>query len=247
MAHKDEMEQILKRLESGSDEIYKRYEKMIAESRAHFAKNRKALEAEYTRSANEAAARARVDLDRNLERMADSGVVRSGETVHAAIAANADRNRALAQLSEQKAKDLTELSAVQAEKEAALSKEAWEQARSLTETQAELAQNQKNADREYALKKEELEWKKETASDRSGTSSGKENGESALLEPKKSPYDYLEDIVEKNTRYQKNQGYRVLNRKAVNEALNRLVHDEKLSVSYRYELYLYAQSMGYLN
>ena len=64
--------------------------------------------------------------------------------------------------------------------------------------------------------------------------------------PNKNAYAYFDDIVKQHTRYVPDKGYKVVDRKAIRKAITGIVKDEKLSQQYRYELYLYAKSMGYI-
>ena len=94
---------LLKRLEEGTEAIWKRYEAAVNQRSAEARQSKRMLEEEYARAASEASARARIDYSNTLERMADSGMTQTGETVQATLAANADRNRALSSLAVQKA------------------------------------------------------------------------------------------------------------------------------------------------
>jgi hypothetical protein len=115
--------------------------------------------------------------------------------------------------------------------------EAKKEAEALKNTSLEQLQKQENADRDYELRKEELKLKEEKQSSISG-----EEG----IELSKDPYEYLQEIVKQNTSYHQAGGYKEIDKKAIKTALNQMVHDEKLSLRYRYEMYLYAKSLGYL-
>ena len=66
------------------------------------------------------------------------------------------------------------------------------------------------------------------------------------ITPKKNAYDYVNDIVKKNTQYYAKKGYSVVDRKGILESLTTVIRDEALSYQYRYEMYLYAKSLGYI-
>jgi len=253
MATKDQAALILKRMEEGTAEIFSRYEDLIRANKALYDQKIRRLDQEYAALANEASARAKIDWRNTLEKMADSGYVNSGETVQAQIASNAARSSALAALSAQKAKDKA---IYETEKNSAalkLSAAAQEEASDYENEMQEAYREQTNFDREWkaeeaqrnfenqlALKK--LEAEKESAAQKK---SEKEN--LAGMEPEMNAYDYLEKIVEQNTKYEPEKGYRTVSRTGILQALNQLIRDNNLSEKYRYELYLYGKSLGYLS
>lgn len=241
MANSNEAAKILKQLEEGTREIYARYEGLIEQNEKKAREKERAIRAEYAAAANAAAARSRIDLNNTLERMADAGMVRSGETVQASLAANADRNRALAQLDAQKAKDLSELSLGQTQTELDLRLAADEQVAAMRNEAQKAAREQANADREYALAEKEYQLK---ASAASGSGSGSGGNEALVLS--QSPYELLQEIVKQNTSYHRDKGYKAIDRTGIRNAVISLCRDKNLSVRYRYELYLYAKGLGYL-
>ncbi len=66
------------------------------------------------------------------------------------------------------------------------------------------------------------------------------------IQPKKTPYEYVDDIIEQNTTYNKKKKYKVIDRKAILLAISAIVKDTKISYDYRYEMYLYGKSLGYV-
>ena len=78
------------------------------------------------------------------------------------------------------------------------------------------------------------------------TKEQKEKPEEEGVVPEKTPYEYVDEIVKKNSRYNKKKKYTVVDRKAILQSLSAIVKDTRLSYKYRYELYLYAKSMGYI-
>jgi len=241
MATKEITAKLLKRLEEGTQAIWKRYEEAMNQRTAEMGQSKRLLEEEYARAASEASARARIDHSNTLEKMADHGMTRTGEAVQATLAANADRNRALSALAVQKARDTADLESEARKAKNELSYRASQEEASLQKEVYEALREQENADREYELAKEELAWKKEESNKKGETAEKQEE-----WEPSRDPYQYLDSIVEGNTRYDWEKGYRVLNRKGVSQTVSRLLRDSNLSLRYRYELYLYARSLGYL-
>lgn len=214
---------LLKRLEEGTDAIYRRYESLIQSGRRARQMREKELAEEGRSLANQIAAQSRIDLKNTLEKMADSGLQRSGETVQAQIAANADRNRALATVAKERQKGINELALEEAKLEAGYRQEAEEAVR---------------------------EWQSDTmdairdAESLGLGGSGALSGETGV-ELEKDPYEMLSALVERHTRNYPKYGYKVIQKKELAQALDRLMRDEKISYRYRYELYLYASSLGY--
>ena len=234
MATKNQSLSILQQMEEGTREIYSRYEKLMNSASAGYEKRKKEINADYALAANQASARAKIDLKNTLEQMADSGYVRSGETLHATIAGNAARNQALSALEIQKAKDISTLESKRQETETELSTQAQKEIREYREDMLDRQREEENAQREYALKLAQASSK--------NTQSNSQEG----IEPKKNAYDYVDDIVERNTKYYPKKGYNVIDRKGILEALTLVIRDEALSYQYRYEMYLYAKSLGYI-
>lgn len=251
MATRDQASEILKRLEEGTDQIYSRYESLIRASDARYDQQIRDLDRDFVDAANQASARAKIDLKNTLEKMADSGYVRSGETVQAHLSSNAARSSALATLAAQKEKNQADFETQKASAALELSAKAQEEADNWREDMMEAYRDQQNRDREFEaaekqralenqLKQQEIAAKKESLS-----SSSSEN-DSSGIQPKKSAYDYLKEIVDRYTTYSPKKDYKVVDRKAILSALNRIVRDTNLSVQYRYELYLYGKTMGYI-
>lgn len=258
MAKKDQTETLLQRLEDGTAEIYSRYENLIRTSAAAKEKKKREIEQDYKAAANEASAQAQIGLNNSLEKMADNGYLRSGETVQATLSANASRLGALNRLAVQKARDLGDLEAEQLQIQASLRNDAEKEAADFRSEAERTAREQANRDREFEaeenqrqfenrMEEEKLQWEKEKDSaDSRGNSNGNSQGEPTGFTPEKSAYDYLDDIVERNTEYDPQRGYRVVDRSAILRALTQLIRDPEISYRYRYEMYLYAKSLGYL-
>jgi hypothetical protein len=109
MSMKNQSLSILQQMEEGTREIYSQYEKLLQNAKAEFDHRETRILSEHAAAANAASARAKIDLKNTLEKMADSGFVRSGETVQTAIAHNAARNQALSVLDAQKVSALSDL------------------------------------------------------------------------------------------------------------------------------------------
>ncbi|MBR3837074.1 MAG: hypothetical protein IKJ74_02920 [Clostridia bacterium] len=260
MAIKNLTNLILKRLEEGTAEIWSRYQKMIAASGAEYDRKRKELDSDYTAAANRAAAEARIGLNNTLEKMADSGYVRSGETVHATLSANAARANALATLAAQRAKDRSALDVAETGAQAELSAGAQKEASQFQNEMLEALRDQENRDRAYEaqvqqrayenrLAQERLELEKSVQSakvaqetENKTVSSQKEEG----LVPQKSAYTYLGEIVKRYTKKVSGKNYFTVNKTDVYKAVLEVLRDPNVSYQYRYELYLYAKSLGYI-
>lgn len=259
MAIKEITSSILKRLEEGTAQIYSQYEKLINASRANLHAKKKDLEKQYTAAANDAAATARIGLKNTLEKMADSGYVRSGETVQATLASNANKARALSTLALQKARDVASLESQGAQEELSLSQSAQKEAAQLRDDTLKTLLEQENRDREFqaleeqrrvenARAQEEIALKREEILAQKAASEAKEKEEKQKgIIPEKSAYEYLDDIVERNTKNYPKKGYKVVDRKAIYKAVDQIIRDTSLSQQYRYEMYLYAKSLGYLD
>lgn len=251
MGARDLTSALLKRMEEGTSEIYKRYESLIEASDEAYRKKEKAIRADYAAAANEAAARARIDLNNTLERMADSGYIHSGETVQAQISANASKNNALTSLAVRKGKDLAALENERAKERAHYALEAAKEASAYETESLTQIRDQENRDREFyaaqAQRAEENRLAEERLKLEQAKAEQTDSEASEGLVPSRSVYDYFDSIVKQNTRYEKDKGYKVINRTKIGKALRGILQDETLSLSYRYEMYLYAKSMGYLN
>ncbi len=252
MAQSEKAKEILRRLEEGTGEIYSRYESLIKSSDAAYDAKIRAVDADYTAAANRASANAKIDLKNSLEKMADAGYIGAGETVQATIAANSDKARALSDLALQKAKDKNAYETEKENARATLSLQGEKEAMDYEASMAKALQEQENLEREWeaeekqrefenALKAETLALQKAEFA-RKGEETKKEEG----IEPEKSPYEYVDDIVEKNTSYNKKKGYKVIDRKAILLAISSIVKNKELSYRYRYEMYLYGKSLGYI-
>lgn len=247
MAKKDYTAEILKQMEDGTEEIFARYQNLIRASEASYDSKKRALDSQYQKEARLASARAEVDLKNTLERMADSGYIRSGETVQAQAFANAQRAGALSALATQNANISAEIEAekqkVSNELLAEAEKEAREQKTELLRARLEQA----NLDREYEAKRQQEAFENQLAQQKLAQESAKQSQEKTAIEPEKSPYDYLNEIVKKNTTYNNKKGYKVVDRKAILHSISRIVKDTNISYRYRYELYLYGKTLGYIS
>ncbi|MBR4288116.1 MAG: hypothetical protein IKT50_01615 [Clostridia bacterium] len=247
MAKKEYAAEILKQMEDGTEEIFARYQNLIRAAEASFESKKRALDSQYRKEARLASARAEVDLKNTLERMADSGYIRSGETVQAQAFANAQRAGALSALATQNAEDTANL---EAEKLKASNELLAEAQKETQEHKTELLRarlEQANLDREYEAKRQQEAYENQLAAQKLAQESAKQSQENKAFEPEKSPYDYLNEIVKKNTTYNKKKGYKVIDRKAILLGISRIVKDKNISYRYRYELYLYGKTLGYIS
>ncbi len=270
MAQSEKVKELLRRLEEGTGEIYSRYESLVRASDAGYDAKISELEGDYQRAAGLASAQAKVDLKNTLEKMADAGYMNSGETVQATIAANANRASALSALSVQKAKDKRAYLEEKDQARAKLLLQGEKEAQDFKNQVSDAVREQENLDREYeakerelafeqAMQQENLKLEKELSAAKiaqiaaetykaqqeaaaKATESKKETG----IQPKKTPYEYVDDIVKQNTTYHKKKGYKVIDRKAILLAISSIVKDTKIAYQYRYEMYLYGKSLGYI-
>ncbi len=264
MSIKDQTAALLKRLEDGTAQIWEQYKKRVDASAAGYRQKAKELEQDYAEAANQASARAKIDLNNTLEKMADHGYIRSGETVQARISGNAAKNSALGKLAAQKEKDKNALNLQQMQTETELSAAAQKEAAALRNQVLDQIRDQENRDREYQMEVEqnatanrlaqeklELEKSRVAAEIAKEEAAAKEKAEEKAtnggITPQKNVYDYLNDIVKKNTKTVAKKGYKVVDRKGIFQAVTSILKDKSLSYQYRYELYLYAKSMGYVS
>ncbi len=255
MSQTDTIKAYLKRLEDGAAEIRSRYKNLAAASDAEYRARISRMDADYKDAVSAASAQAQIHLKNNLEKMADAGYVRSGETVQATIAAGADRAKMLSSL---RGDYTQEKQAVENEMSRArdgILLEGEKEAAEYENLAAETLLAQQNADREFeAAQKQrafENELKKQSLAQSKAefeykvSQEKKEKSEEGIV-PEKTPYEYVEEIVKQNSRYNKKKKYTVVDRKAILLAISAVVKDTRLSYKYRYEMYLYGKSMGYL-
>ena len=98
MSQTDTIKAYLKRLEDGTAQIRSRYQNLAAASDDEYRARISRMDADYKNAVNTATAQSQIHLKNNLEKMADAGYVRSGETVQATIAAGSDRAKILSSL-----------------------------------------------------------------------------------------------------------------------------------------------------
>ena len=248
MAQSNLIKQLLKRLEDGTASIRARYESLAKASDAAYRAKLSGLEEDYTRAVNEASAQAQINLKNNLERMADAGYMRSGETVQATIAAGADRAKMLAALATEKAKNKKEYESEMASARAGIVLEGEKHASDYENQISEMILAQENADREFEAAERQravdnqIKMQTLAQSGQKGTAESKETG----IVPKKDPYEYVQEIIKQNSKYNKKKGYTVIDRRAILLAISSVVKDTRLSYQYRYEMYLYGKSLGYI-
>lgn len=250
MSQSNLMMQLLKRLEDGSNAIRERYESLAKASDAAYRGKIEQVERDYAEAANAASAAAKINLKNSLEKMADAGYYRSGETVQATIAAGADHSRSLAALAVQKAKDKKEYESEMANARANLSLQGEKEAMDFENSLSERILEQENADRVFEAEERQRKTENEISRqqlllEEKKISQGEEKEKSEALVPSKDPYTYFNEIVKKYTKTPKGKNYKIIDRKAVRLALSAIVKDRTISYRYRYEMFLYAKSMGY--
>lgn len=114
---------------------------------------------------------------------------------------------------------------------------------------SEALREQENLDREFEAQEKQRAFenamKKESLSLEKAQTASAETKESGI-EPEKDAYEYVDDIIAQNTKYNKQKGYKVIDRTAILKAISAIVKDTSLSYRYRYEMYLYGKSLGYI-
>ena len=256
MAQTDTIKQYMLRLEDGTAAIRSRYESLAKASDAQYRAKLEQLETDYNQAVNSASAQSQINLKNNLEKMADAGYMRSGETVQATIAAGSDRAKMLSALSVQKAKDKKNYESEMASARAGILLEGEKEAADYENQISEMILDQQNADREFEAAERQRAFdnriKEETLAQEKAALASK-NAQSSVVKaksdgivPEKSPYEYVQEIVKQNSRYNKKKGYTVVDRSAILLAISAVVKDTRLSYQYRYEMYLYGKSMGYI-
>ena len=255
MSQTDTIKAYLKRLEDGAEEIRARYKSLADASDAEYRAKISRLDADYTNAVNSASAQAQINLKNNLEKMADAGDSRSGETVQATIAAGSDRAKMMSALSSDYAQNKKAYESEMSRAREGLLLEGEKEAADQENRAVETLLAQQNADREYEAEKKqqafENELKKQSLAQSKAefeykvSQNQKEKKEAGIV-PEKSPYEYVDEIVQQNSKYNKKKGYTVVDRRAILLAISSVVKDTRLSYSYRYEMYLYGKSMGYI-
>lgn len=247
MAQSDQIKQILKRIEEGTEKIYSRYESLIRASNSGYDAAMQGLEEDHAREANAVSARAKMDLKNTLEKMADSGYIHSGETVQATIAANSDRARALSDLAVQKAKAKLGYESQKAEKAAELGLAAEKEIGQFQDQMQQEIREQENFEREQEAAEKQRKFENDLAAAKlDAQKKSEETSKDERIQPKKSPYEYVDEIVERYTTYNKKKGYKEIDRKAILLAISAIVKDKSINYQYRYEMYLYGKSLGYI-
>ena len=256
MSQTDTIKAYLKRLEDGTAQIRSRYQNLAAASDDEYRARISRMDADYKNAVNTATAQSQIHLKNNLEKMADAGYVRSGETVQATIAAGSDRAKMLSLLTSDYTQNKKAVESEMNRSRESILLEGEKQAAEQENRAVETLLAQQNADREFeAAQKQraiENELKKQSLAQSKAefeykvTKEQKEKPEEEGVVPEKTPYEYVDEIVKKNSRYNKKKKYTVVDRKAILQSLSAIVKDTRLSYKYRYELYLYAKSMGYI-
>lgn len=255
MSQTDTIKAYLKRLEDGTAQIRLRYQNLAAASDDEYRARISRMDADYKNAVNTAAAQSQIHLKNNLEKMADAGYVRSGETVQATIAAGSDRAKMLSSLTSDYTQNKKAVESEMNRSRESLLLEGEKQAAEQENRAVETLLAQQNADREFeAAQKQraiENELKKQSLAQSKAefeykvTNEKKGKTEEGIV-PEKTPYEYVDEIVKKNSRYNKQKKYTVVDRRAILQSISAIVKDTRLSYQYRYEMYLYGKSMGYL-
>ncbi len=243
MSQTDTMKQYLRRLEDESAAIRSRYASLAAASDAQYRAKIEKLDMDYAAAVNEASAQSQINLKNNLEKMADAGYTRSGETVQATIAAGSDRAKMLSALSSQRAQDKKSYESEMARAREGIVLEGEKEAAEYENRATEMILAQQNADREFEATQRQRAVENELK--QRSLAQEKKNEEKGIV-PEKNPYEYVEQIVKQNSQYNKKKGYTVVDRKAILLAISSVVKDKRLSYQYRYEMYLYGKSLGYI-
>lgn len=229
---------LLEYLEDGSRQIYERYEAAVKTLETERKRKLAEKEKETRSRANQIVADSELALKRNLEAMAENGYYAGGETVQARLAANADKNRQMTALSEEKAAFESELLREESEESEKLLREGEKEAREHEEEMTKLLLEQANRDREFEAEERERQSRKQAAQ----TESKEEKG----LVPELSANAFLENLTTRYTRYDSDAKKKILDRLSLRKALDGVLRDSTLSLAYRYELYLIGKAMGYL-
>jgi len=243
MAIKDYTKELMQRLQDGTQGIRTRYEALAKKLKSDRLAEENALAEETRALKNAAAARSRIALQGELEQMADSGYLQSGEAVQARMAENARAVRAQSQIDSDAARSLDRIRSEYTEAALTLGEGEARELSALRSDAEDALRDELRSQREMAEKEAERAHEKELALLKTTGSASADAG----IEPQKSAYDYVDDIVKSATRYVPSKGYRVVDRKAILQRLSSLIRDEGISKRYRYEMYLYGKSLGYLS
>lgn len=246
MAQSEKVKELLKRLQEGTANIYSRYESLIQASNAGYDAKIEELEDEYQKAAGQVSAQSKIDLKNTLEKMSDAGYLKSGGTVQATIAANANRSSALSALSVQKAKDKKAYELEKDKAESNLKLQSEQEVQTFQNEMNDAILQQENLENEQRIQEEKLKLERQlNAAKLAQINSEKAETEKGIV-PGKDPYEYVDDIIEQNTTYHKKKGYKVIDRKAILLAISAIIKDTSISYDYRYEMYLYGKSLGYI-
>jgi len=267
MAKTDLASRILKEMESGVSDLYRAYQSRIRTSGERYDSLKQEIAADTEEKKRLERSASAIRLKNSLEKLAEQGLAASGGAMQTRLSENAALAGALSKIEASGRASENELLREKEKERAELEEK---QASALTSYRTQMMKSyldQLNADRdreaenakinrELSLKARSIALQEQkyknslssaSASSSSSSSSGAKNAETGIV-PKKTPYEYLDEIVAKyTTRDPNDRRYKLINKGAIAKTLNTLVRDVTLAESYRKELYLYAKTMGYLN
>ena len=246
---------ILKRMEEGTQAIYARYREKARQSDASYQKKLSDLETDYRESGRDLSGQAQAALNDRLTSLSDLGLGASGAAEQARISARTALLRSLGQLSVQREKDRSAAKAAYDSETAALAAEGEEKAEKYRDSMTKLLLEQQNKDREFqekqqqnqeklAIQKEKLALQKQNAAKSASGKSGA-SGEAGLT-LKETPAKMMNTIVKACRQYNKSERYYYVDREQVQKAVMRILNDTRITKSYRYQLYVQARAMGYV-
>ena len=265
MAIKDQALEILRRMESGVNDLYESMKKRMAASNARYDAAATAADTDYRKEKRRASGEARVRLSNDLERLADQGLASSGGAMQTRLAHNAALSDTLSALAGNASAKKQEAALEKARAGAEIEAETEKTAANLRSSLMKTYLDQLNADRanelaaqknaaELRLKERSLALQEEKAKRSSAQSVARASlagvtaasAESGGLTPSRSPYQVLKEIVEQYTAADPDdRRYKIVNHTKISKALKAIVEDPGISAEYRRELYLYARSLGY--
>ncbi len=245
MTTKNSVEAILQRMEEGTEAIYAQYREKARQAKASYQQKRQELDTDFRENARGLTGAAQVDLAGRLTGLSDLGLASSGAADQARISSRTALLSSLGKLALQHARESAAARTAYENTAASLETEGAEKASKYRDTMTRLLLEQQNKDREFA-EKQELSRQKLALSRQklAQQTSSKNSGTDGIVPPEK-PTQMMEAILKGARKYNTLYGYSYVDPSAVKKAVRKIIEDEHLSKTWRYQVYVIARSMGY--
>jgi len=255
-SYKEYAKELFDGINNGITEIIDKYNTLIGEKKEYYDEEKKKLSPKYITYKNNAATKARNDLNNIRYSLAEKGLSSSGESLTALLSNSAALQDSLSsldashesernELERQKNEEISKLEAEKLNTSESLKSNAYkslldyetkDRELSLKEKQEE--NDQKNKEADIKIKEAYLELEKQN-SNKDEPSSDK------TITPSESPKQIIDYLESKYTNFDWENG-ETPDKAKVTTAIRKLLGNSNLSLQYRYELDLYAKILGYI-